>query len=220
MKQYKGVIFDMDGLLFDTEKVYMDVNVSIAPNYGINGMTHDYLMGVVGLSDKECHEKYQIDFPEVSEEKMLAFITEGHRQVEGIFASGNVPMKPGAKELLTLLKNKGIPCVIGSSNLRKFIELLTHQAKIETFFQGIVSSDEVKKAKPDPEIVEKAVEMLGLKSAECLMLEDSLNGVRAAYAAGVDVIAIPDLIQPNEEMLEKVLGVETSLFDVAEKYFN
>ncbi|TLG80871.1 HAD family hydrolase [Vagococcus zengguangii] len=214
MKNYQGVIFDMDGLLFDTEKVYMNVNVEIAPNYGIEGMTHDYLMGVVGLSDEECYETYRRDFPEVSQAQMDAFIKDGHERVTEVFASGNVPLKPGARELLTFLAEKEIPCVIGSSNLRKFINLLTEKANISHFFKGTICAEDVKRAKPDPEIVDKAVALLDLSPAECLMLEDSLNGARAAHAAGVDVVVIPDLIQPNEEMKEKALAISSHLSEI------
>lgn len=211
MKKYQGVIFDMDGLLFDTEHVYMNVNIELAPTYGIKGMTNEYLMGVVGLSDQECYETYRRDFPEVSQEQMEAFIQAGHERVTQVFASGEVPLKPGARELLTFLAEKEIPCVIGSSNLRKFINLLTEKADISHFFQGTICAEDVKKAKPDPEIVEKAVTLLNLSPTDCLMLEDSLNGARAAFAAGVDVVVIPDLIQPNEEMKEKALAIESHL---------
>lgn len=216
MGKYSGVIFDMDGLIFDTEIVYLETNVRLAPKYGLVGLDHDYMMTCIGISDKEVYEKYRNDFPNVSKENMDAFISAGHQEVRAFFESGQTQLKPGARELLAVLKKENIPCVVASSNLREFIELLLEKAGIQDYFAGIVSANEVKQAKPDPEIVEKAVALLQLKPSECVMLEDSLNGVRAAYSASVPVIVVPDLLSPDFEMKDKASHIVPSLFEVTE----
>lgn len=215
-KSYKGIIFDMDGLLFDTESIYCDVHTALAPDYGIKGYDEAYYMRHVGKSDEELHEAFYTDFISAGKEAIDEFIQVTYAETERRFEAGLVDLKPGARELLDQLKEQNIPCIIASSNLRRFIDILVREAGISDYFIDIVSSEDVKRAKPDPEIVEKAVARLGLESSECLMLEDSINGVRAAYGAGVDVVVVPDLLQPNSEMIEKSESIVTSLVDVKE----
>lgn len=213
MTNYQGVIFDMDGLLFDTEQVYIDVNVKLAPDFGLHGLDKSYMMNFIGISDEEVNALIRRDYSHLSSGTLDEFFRTGRDLVRETFQSGKTPLKPGVIETLELLKKNNIPSVIASSNLREFIELLTEKASIDHYFSGIVSANEVEKAKPDPEIVVRATELLSLEPEKCLMLEDSLNGVRASYEANVDVIMIPDLIAPNSEMSSKAKVIVDSLFD-------
>lgn len=210
----KGLIFDMDGLLLDTEKLYCKANLTIAPKYGITTYDEAYYMKYVGTSDEELYEAYYQDFAEFGRENIEGFIKEAHEEVKALFLAGKAELKPGAIELLDYLKEQEIPCVVASSNLRSFITILLDKAGITSYFSGVISGEDVKRAKPDPEIVEKAASMLQLAPKDCLMLEDSFNGVIASSEAGVPVIMIPDLLQPTPEIKERTLEVFPSLYDV------
>lgn len=214
MKQYKGIIFDMDGLLFDTEMVYFKAQMSLVEKYGLSGYDKNYYLKYVGCSDKEFHEALYRDFAPSGKQQVADFIEESYQTVERLFQSGEVELKSGALELLKYFKQQAIPCVIASSNLRYLIDILVETAGINESFTAIVSSDDVKRAKPDPEIVLKAASVLGEDPADCLMFEDSANGIKAANGAGVDVIMIPDLIPPTTELRAQSLAVLTSLNDV------
>jgi HAD superfamily hydrolase (TIGR01509 family) len=116
--------------------------------------------------------------------------------------------------LLAYLEEKNIPRVLASSNVRPVIEILLEHAGIRDKFSDIVSADDVKYAKPDPEIFEIAVDRLGIAREEGLVLEDSKNGILAAEGAGVPVVMVPDIIPPTAELEEKTAAVLPTLHDV------
>lgn len=213
MSKFKGIIFDMDGLLFDTESIYCQAQTSVARKYGIPFDEQAYL-ATIGISDQELHQKLHADYVDFGQTTVQKFIDESQELIEELFAQGNVAMKPGVRELLNYLEEAKIPRVIASSNVRRFIDILLEKHQLQSFFSGIVSGEEVEFAKPHPEIVEKAIELLKIQPEQALMLEDSLNGIRAASSAGVPVMMVPDLIAPNSEAKEKVLGIYPSLHDV------
>lgn len=216
IKEYKGIIFDMDGLLFDTETIYCEASMKLAPKYGLTGYDEELYMRYVGVSDEELQQAYYQDFSDVPNETIDAFMAEGHQEVKQMFLAGQAALKPGVVEILRHFKQAAVPCVVASSNMRIFIDILLDKAKIRDFFIDIVSAEDVTRAKPDPEIVEKAVSKLGFRASDCLMLEDSFNGVLASHGAGVDVIMVPDLLQPTAEIREKTLKVLPDLKEVKE----
>lgn len=209
----QGIIFDMDGLLFDTEKVYCQANITVANQMGIP-YSEEYYINHIGISDKELHEIYYQDFSEFSKEEIESFIQSGYKEIERIFLTDGVPLKKGAKELLEYSQANKIQCVIASSNFRSLIEALLDHADISSYFTGIVSFEDVSRAKPDPEIVLKAVDLLKLPKENIIMLEDSMNGINASYSAGVPVIMIPDLVPATQEAKEKSTYIYDDLSNV------
>ena len=214
MKKVSGVIFDMDGLILDTEAIYSECNIVTAPKYGLKNFDLDYYKEEIGLSEEHAYQKYVEDFPYLTQDKLDGFFKESRDLVRKTFAETGAAKKPGIVEILTFLKEQNIPCVVASSNTREAIDQLLEKADLSKFFKDTVSGDEVTHAKPHPEIVEIALEKLGTKAEETLMLEDSLNGIRSSFTAGVPVIMVPDLLEPNEEALEKSLTVKKDLFEV------
>lgn len=212
--KYKGLIFDMDGLLFDTERLYCEANIKIAPKYGLKNYDEDYYMRYVGISDEELFEHYYQDFAYLERSVVDQFIEDSHQEVKKMFIAGLAPLKPGVIELLDYCHEQEIPAIVASSNLRQFIDILLDKAEIRDRFTGVVSCEDVAKAKPDPEIVIKATEKLRLLPSECLMLEDSYNGVRAAYAAEVPVVMVPDLLPPTTEISKMATAVLPDLVAV------
>ncbi|MFW8053878.1 HAD family hydrolase [Vagococcus fluvialis] len=214
MEKISGIIFDMDGLILDTEAIYCECNVSTAPKYGLKGFDKAYYKEEIGLSEEHAYQKYLSDFDYVSKESIDGFYKESRQKVKDIFDTSGAPLKPGVIELLDYLKEQDIPCVVASSNTTEMINQLLSKANLLPYFKGIVSGDEVTHAKPHPEIVEVALEKLGSPAAETVMLEDSLNGIRASFTAGVPVIMVPDLLEPTEEAIEKTHRIKADLFEV------
>ncbi|MPN19198.1 Pyrophosphatase PpaX [bioreactor metagenome] len=117
-------------------------------------------------------------------------------------------------ELLDFLEEQDIPKVVASSNQRKVIELLLEKNNLLTRFDMIVSAENVKRAKPDPEIFLLAQQKLGTTKENTLILEDSQNGILAAEAAEIPVIMVPDLLEPSAELADKTVAVVSSLHEI------
>ncbi|MGG5370063.1 HAD family hydrolase [Enterococcus sp. AZ196] len=213
MKKIKGIIFDMDGLLFDTESIYCDANLVVADKYDIPFTTETYAR-FIGISDEEVWAELHKMYADHGEETVQKFIDESWGMAHDRFKTGNVDLKPGVHELLAYLEEKDIPRVVASSNVRPVIEILLENAGIRNKFSDIISAEDVKLAKPDPEIFEIAAKRLGVDGADALVLEDSKNGILAADSAGVPVVMVPDILPPTDELKEKTEAVFTSLHEV------
>ena len=146
----------------------------------------------------------------ISLEQGLAYVDALEK---GYFAEG-VPLKPGARELLHFLKRRDIKILLASSSTRERALSVLAQHGIENCFDAMVFGPEIAHGKPAPDIFIKAREKSGEASADCLVLEDSEAGIRAAYAAGIDVICVPDMKRPDGAFLSAAAAVLPSLFDV------
>ncbi|MCB5951577.1 HAD family phosphatase [Enterococcus sp. BWT-B8] len=213
MNKFDGVIFDMDGLLFDTEMIYYDSSQKVADEMGFP-YTKELYLQFLGVSDEEVWENYHRIYQDFGRETVDEFIRRSYADTISMFESGQVQLKEGVFELLDFLEESNIPKLVASSNVRPAIELLLENAGIRDRFHRIVSAEDVSRAKPDPEIFQKAVSFLGTHPEKTLVLEDSSHGVNAAYAAGIPVIMIPDLLQPDEDLKGKTLQIFDSLLDV------
>ncbi|MEI5993407.1 HAD family hydrolase [Candidatus Enterococcus mansonii] len=213
MNTINGVIFDMDGLLFDTELIYYQSAQKIADAMGFPYSKELYLQ-FLGVSDEEVQENYHRIFQAFGKEKVEEFIQRSYEDTYQVFESGQVPLKEGVLELLDFLDQQEIPRIVASSNVRPAIELLLDGAGIKDRFAGIVSAEDVTRAKPDPEIFKKGLAFLGTQAENTLIFEDSFHGVTAAQAAGIPVIMIPDLLPPTKEIKNKTLEIFESLTQV------
>ncbi|MBO0422765.1 HAD family hydrolase [Enterococcus plantarum] len=213
MKKIDGVIFDMDGLLFDTELIYYQSTQKIADAMNFPYSKEVYLQ-FLGVSDEEVQENYHRIYKEFGKEKVDEFIQRSYDDTYQVFEAGKVPLKEGVLELLDFLDQQDIPRIVASSNVRPAIELLLDGAGIKDRFSGIVSAEDVTRAKPDPQIFRKALASLGTKADNTLIFEDSFHGVTAADAAGIPVIMVPDLLAPTDEIREKTLEIFESLTQV------
>ncbi|VTX55585.1 Phosphorylated carbohydrates phosphatase [Enterococcus hirae] len=210
---YKAVIFDMDGLLFDTEIVYYEASQMVADQMGFPYDKELYLK-YLGVSDEEVWANYYQIFASFGKNNVQKFINDAYEETIRRFSLGAVQLKPGVIELLDFLEEHRIPKVVASSNQRHIIELLLEKNQLTNYFETIVSAENVKRAKPDPEIFLLAHEYLGTKKQETLVLEDSKNGILAAASAEIPVIMIPDLLAPSEDLQQKTLAVLSSLHEV------
>lgn len=198
MKMPKLVIFDMDGLIFDTERLFMRELTKVMEKYGYT-LTEEIYIRLLGLSDKALMDKmteaYGRDYPFEEISKIT------RENVTKCAENGDLTIKSGIPELLEFLKGEGIPCTVASSTASEYVEKYLRIAGIDGFFSDITGGDCVKRSKPYPDVFEKAREKFGVNASEALIMEDSENGITAAYRAGIPVVCVPDMKYPSEEHL-------------------
>lgn len=207
----KGVIFDMDGLMFDTERASMRVWGQQLAKHGWQ-FTPELGNAIRGRNDAGIRavleEAYGPDFEYVP-------VRDGVRVglIELLDAEG-MPVKPGLRELLAWLEENHIPRSIASSSRRVSVEHHCKGAGVMEYFDTLICGDMVTHSKPDPEIFLLAAKTMGVAPEECLVLEDSFNGVRAGHAGGFVTVMVPDMDAPTPEIDALYTRKAESLLDV------
>lgn len=207
----KAVIFDMDGLIFDSERLYAKANVKTAKTLGLD-KDEAYFYQFVGIGAQDMAERMKEAF---DDDLVDEFFRLGEEDAHELLLHGEVPTQPGLYELLDYLDDAGIEKVIASSSEVHMIDVMTKNAGIRDRFSAIHGGNQVEQTKPAPDIFELAWSNLGVSKEETLVLEDSINGVLAAYAAGIPVIMVPDTVEPTDEVRDKALAVVNNLSEVA-----
>ena len=206
----EALLFDMDGLLIDSERIvqkswelagrdlgYRNVGQIIYRTLGMNRVRRDLYF----------KETYGGDFPcDVFAERSSRYFYE--------IASGGVPVKDGARELLQYARSRGYKLAVATSSRRAYADKVLAELEILQYFDGIVSGDMVQHSKPDPEIYLKAAALVGTLPECCMALEDAPAGIRAAHAAGMIPVLIPDLLEPPVEIAELAFRKYKSLREV------
>ena len=194
--KFKAVIFDMDGLLFDTEKVFNKAWQTLADSRGLilDLRMLDQLRGTSGKQMLKIINNY---WPEEDEKILMEEVFK----VAEVLLKEYVPIKPGAVELLNFLQKSSVPMAIATSSPRYLVERNLQVTGFDKFFEAIVCREDIHNGKPDPEIFLKAAEKLKKNAQECIVLEDAVHGVKAGLNAHFKTFMIPDLIQPDEEIL-------------------
>ena len=191
----KAVIFDMDGLMFGTESAYSVVQTSMSEKRG-KVFTNDIKRILMGKKADDVM-KLMNDFWGKNE-KVEDLLKEQGSELVCIYKDSVEKMK-GLDDLITFLNQNNIRKCIGTSSRRFLVDVLLQKYGLENAFEFIVSGDMVEKGKPDPEIYNKCIENLGVSPSECLVLEDSLNGIKAGVAAGCNTCAIPSEYTKDED---------------------
>lgn len=192
----QGAIFDMDGLLFDSERVWDSLWPVCFQKMGLPLPPDSFYTEGRGMAGKIYAEHVRKYYPDADVPALIRLLL---RLGDQRFAQG-VPMKKGALELLAYLRAQNIPCVVASSSPRSMIENNLRYAGIASYFYALVSGQDVSRSKPDPEIFLLAASKLQVEISRCVVLEDSPNGVRAGHAAGAITIMVPDLIAPDPQI--------------------
>lgn len=203
----KGVVFDMDGLLLDTERLYKQVMIEICAEWGLQ-MSDEIFTSLVGIPADEGEKIYRHHYGEAFD--LDAFNTLCVERVTLAFEK-DVPLKPGAKLLVEQLKLRDVPIAVATSTSRRLAHRFLAQAGLKPHFDQIVTCNDVKNGKPDPEPFLTAANWLGLAPENCIAFEDSHNGVRAAHGAGMATIMVPDILQPIDEIAQRCAAVMPSL---------
>ncbi|MFH1722331.1 MAG: HAD family phosphatase [Candidatus Altiarchaeota archaeon] len=184
----KGIIFDGDGILFDSFNANLKAHQEVLARYGVL-FTKEYYLQSQGRKTQEMHresfEKAGLPFPEnidkISDEKNLLYRKS---------FLGEVLMLPGVRDFLKDLKKENVLVAVATAMFSKNISALLEKFDLNDFFSVVVSGDDVKRAKPDPEIYRLAAEKLNLDPRECVVFEDAPLGVKSAKAAGMKVVGV------------------------------
>ncbi len=209
----KGVIFDLDGLMFDTERMWAQFWKPALKPFGleyIDGLD-EAARGTAGEAMLAVVRRFY--GPDCDAQ---AIVESLHDVAEEAFKAP-APKKPGLDELLAWLSEQGIPMAVASSSREVLIRTHLKNGNVEQYFKAVVAGDRIKRSKPAPDIFLEAARQLGLAAADCLVLEDSYNGVRAGAAGGFVTVMVPDLLPANDEMRALCTMECKSLIEVLEK---
>ena len=205
-----AVVFDMDGLLFDTETLYVEAILAAAAELGC-AMSHDVFLQLVGRSRELNYaflrERYGADYP------LDALIAGWGRHFRRLAEPG-LPLKPGAVELLDRLDALGLPRAIATSSSHPTVAANLARHDLGERFHAVVAHGDYTRGKPAPDPFLAAAQRLGVAPADCLALEDSHNGVRSAAAAGMMTVMVPDLVAANDEMADLCAAIVDDLHRV------
>ncbi len=209
----RALLFDMDGLLIDSERVVQDSWNVAGESLGY-GKIGEHIYRTLGMNVTGRKEYFQETFGE--EFPFEEFQALSRKAFFAVADTEGIPLKSGAKELINYAKQMGYKIGLVTSSRREYATETLKKAGIFQYFDGCIFGDMVIRSKPDPEIYEKGCKMLGEEPERCLAFEDAPAGVEAAYSAGIDVIMVPDLVQPNEETRMRVWKVLRSLDEAIE----
>lgn len=210
MKEVNTVIFDMDGVIFDTERCYLLCWKELEEKYQIGNMD-EMIYKCIGTNEAKtkeiCLSYLGQDFPyDTFMNDMYTLFNTRYGECP--------PKKEGIEELLQYLKKNNYKIGLASSTRKEVVIKELTNTNLVQYFDEIVGGDMVNKSKPEPDIYLKACELLKEAPEHCIAIEDSFNGIRSAYKANMHPIMVPDLIQPDEEIKTLSSAVLKDLYAV------
>ena len=208
----KAIIFDMDGLMIDSERVTFEGYQEMLKKMNLT-MTEDFYITLLGKPIKGIYQRfydvYGKDFP------IETVIKDVHEYMAVRFEKERVPLKKGLVPLLKYLKANNYKTIVATSSNRDRVDNILKSADIEKYFDDSICGDEVSKGKPNPEVFLKSCQKLGVQNDEAIVLEDSEAGIQASAAADIKVICIPDMKYPEPEFAQKTYKICQDLDEVA-----
>ena len=206
-KPVEAVLFDMDGLLIDTEAVYIAAMQAAARVLG-RDMPMDFCHSMVGVPGHECNLMIEDFFG--AGFSIAEFRQHFSVEIRQLLDSG-IPLKPGVIELLDFLASRALPLAVATSAGRVTAESHLGKAGLLDRFKALATRDDVEGAKPHPDVYLEAARRLGVAPERCIAFEDSNVGLTAAHAAGTMAFMVPDLVEPLPESRAKCLDVVPDL---------
>ena len=207
----KAVVFDMDGVLFDTESVCMKAWDYAGEVMGV-GKAGYMVLKTLGMNADKAVEIIRTEFGAGFD--AVKFKQIGKNYSYDYFNTYGVPEKPGLYEILDYLKNKGYKIALASSTSSQSVHHHLKEKDIEKYLDAVICGDMVEKSKPEPDIYLKACAQLNENPDNCIAIEDSKNGILSAHRAGLQVIMVPDLWQGEAETDSFLLAKCKSLIEI------
>lgn len=193
----QAIVFDMDGVLFDTERLYNIAWRDAAEEFPLNTDFDGLITRCIGLNHADTRvlfdELLGTDFPF---DDYFASVNRHFKQL----IDKDLPIKDGVYEILNWLKEKGVPTALATSTSRKSALSHLERTRLLSYFDAVITGDMVEHSKPAPDIYLLAYEALHQNSTDCIAVEDSPNGIRSAYAAKMMPVMVPDQLPANEEL--------------------
>lgn len=208
----KGAIFDMDGLMFDTERIYQEVWHELAREHSVT-LDDSFARDICGTSGTHTDEVIRNHFHTGDPHQIRKDCSARIRRR----LWDEVPKKPGISELLMFFKENGILTAVASSSPEDIIYRYLTTSGLREYIDQVISGEDLAHGKPAPDIFLKAADAIGLPACDCYVFEDAYNGIRAGHTAGAFTIMIPDVLPPNEEMENTADAICSSLLEVLEK---
>lgn len=207
----KAVIFDMDGLMIDSERITFEGYKHIMKKMDLE-MTREFYVSLLGKPIKGIYQRfydeYGTDFP------IETVIKDVHQYMADLFEEKGVPLKEGLLNLLIYLKEHGYKTIVATSSNRVRVDHILALANITEYFDDSICGDEVTKGKPNPEVFLKSCEKLGVSVEDAVVLEDSEAGIQASHSAHIDVLCVPDMKHPEEPFASMTTKIISTLNDV------
>jgi len=206
----KAILFDMDGLMIDSERLARDAWLDTGRELSLP-LTFEFFCSLTGLAVAGCQQRLNdsLGDPVLAAAALDRWRSRYRERIH----DGGIPLKPGIIDILEWVKRQGLPCAVASSTQRSLLDSKLAQAGLAGYFAATVAGDEVACTKPAPDIYLAAAAALDVAPSECVALEDSPIGMRAALAAGIAVIQVPDLLEADEALAAQALAICPSLTD-------
>ena len=210
LSRFHAAIFDMDGLLLDSERVVRDAWLQATREFGVPLDDARYLQ-LIGRNEADSRRLLEQWLAPVCSYKEAR--ERAGALVQAALGIDGYAVKAGVTALLQALRERRVPCVVASSTHREEVEFRLRQSGLADYFGGFNGGDEVVRGKPHPDLFLLAAERMGCAPEGCLVFEDSEHGARGAIAAGMSVVIVPDLKRPGEDACAASLAVLSSLHD-------
>lgn len=205
---FSALLFDMDGLMIDTEALSARAWQQAANDLGI-ALPDTHLQAMTGLATEHCIAYLQQALPDAD----VTCLGQAARAIyHRALREDSLALKPGITALLRWCQQLGMPRCVATATQRTLADIKLARSGLAPYFSHCVCGDEVARSKPAPDVYLKAAELLGVPPAACIVLEDSRYGAQAALAAGMRVIVVPDRVQPDDDIQKQALAVCQDLF--------
>ncbi len=203
------VVFDVDGLMIDTESVWKNAFDKAGDKYGIPNLGDTLFPSLIGKRLEDEQELLDRLLPSDIQNQLI----NEWRQIGLGSLEREVPVKPGLYEMLDYLEQHHIKMAVATTTRRELTEQRLKKIGVYDRFEYVLCGDEVTKRKPDPEIYLSVLHKMNTKAENAIVLEDSSVGVEAAYRAGIDCIQVPDLIAPTEVQEKQTICIVKDLME-------